>query len=56
VIKLPAAGLNPIFPVIKEVGTSEIPLPARIVKGAAAPRAIGDGPNTMAGAVLKLQA
>jgi hypothetical protein len=38
VILLPAAGLNPTSPVIAEMGTLVIPVPARTTKGSAAPR------------------
>lgn len=40
---VPAAGLTPMFPVIAEVGTLEMPLWARMAKLAADPRITGMG-------------
>jgi hypothetical protein len=43
-MKLAAAGLKPIFPVIADVGTFEVADFARMTKLAAPPRTTGAGP------------
>ena len=48
VMKVELAGLSPMFPVIADVGTVEMPLVASIAKPAAESRLTGMGDNSLA--------